>query len=73
MGHQHRYTVQYSPNPKYDYVLLDTKERKYVFGSNSKSEVIAEAQRRNWFTPVDGNEQTYAKQTKEPFKHKTFR
>jgi hypothetical protein len=33
-----------------------------VFQSNSKSEAIAEAQRRNGFEPVDGDEQTYVRQ-----------
>jgi hypothetical protein len=58
-----RYTVQYSAHPKWDYALLDTETMKYVFGSNSKSEVIAAAQERNGYAPIDGDEQTYAKQT----------
>lgn len=59
----HRYTAQYSTNPRWKYALLDTEERRYVFGSDHKSEVIAEAQRRNGLSPVDGDEQTYARQT----------
>ena len=36
--------------------------RVVVFQSNRKSEVIAEAQRRKGWEPVDGSEQTYAQQ-----------
>lgn len=58
----HRYTVQYSASPLYEYALLDIEKRRYVFGSDRKSEVIAKAQLLNGFTPVDGDERTYVKQ-----------
>jgi hypothetical protein len=38
---------------------------KVVFDSESKTECITYAQRRNGFAPVDGDEQTYARQVME--------
>lgn len=45
------------------YDLNDEETGKIVFQSLRKSEVIAESQKRNGFTPINGDEQTYAKQT----------
>lgn len=51
------------------YVLRDRralgKDRPALFESDSKSEVIAEAQRRKGWEPVDGSEQTYGQQIAE--------
>lgn len=44
------------------YIVWSTPECAAVFQSDNKREVIAEAQRRNGFTPVDGSEETYGKQ-----------
>lgn len=39
-----------------------TDELEKVFESDSKSEVVAEAQRRNGLEPADGSESTYGRQ-----------
>jgi hypothetical protein len=62
-----RYQVQYGEivGFKAPYVLWDTKDRIVRWSSESKGEIIALAQRWNGFTPVDGNEQTYGRQSSE--------
>lgn len=66
---EHRYQVKHGvttgPLPSYAYNVYDTERRLIQFASNSKSEVIARAQELNGFKPIDGDEQTYAQQTKE--------
>jgi hypothetical protein len=66
---KHRFQVHHK-SPQYpcqrDYCVYDTQDRKIVFTSHSKSEVISIAQRRNGFKPIDGDERTYAQQIAEP-------
>lgn len=57
-----RYLVRYGTGNKY--VLWDDVDQTNVLTAHDKSTIIAEAQTRNHFTPVDGNEATYAAQTK---------
>lgn len=61
----HRYFVAIGVGGS-GHCVVDTREpnrkKREVYRSDSKCEVIAEAQRRNGFSPVDGDEQTYAKQ-----------
>jgi hypothetical protein len=45
--------------------IHDVNENKQVFYAEQKSLVIAESQRLNGFTPIDGNESTYSDQTRE--------
>lgn len=47
------------------YVLRNRATKAAVYQSDSKSEVIAEAQRRKGWEPVDGSEQTYGAQIEE--------
>jgi hypothetical protein len=45
------------------YILIDTPgSQTVVYQSDFKSDVIAEAQRRKGFIPIDGSESTYARQ-----------
>lgn len=44
--------------------LWDCILGKYIFSNDSKPRVIAESQRLNGFTPIDGSEDTYADQTR---------
>lgn len=65
----HRYWVQYGDlvkGCKKRYAVTDHRDRpqQAIFASDYKSECIAEAQKRNGFTPVDGNETTYSQQCK---------
>lgn len=55
-----KYTVAYSVTSE-STVLIDLSGH-VVFGSDDKRAVIAEAQRRNGFEPVDGDEDTYGRQ-----------
>lgn len=61
-----RYIVTYwhgsSPN---EYCVMDTTTRRTVYRNESKSQCIANAQRLNDLSPIDGNEQTYARQVQE--------
>jgi hypothetical protein len=59
----YRYHVVYSSRPQWEYAVRDSETKKEVFGTNTKSEAIFEAQTRNGFNPADGDEQTFAKQT----------
>jgi hypothetical protein len=62
-----RYQVKYGDlvGAKRRYALWDTKDHIYRFSSESKSEVIEQAQRWNKLEPVDGDEQTYGRQLAE--------
>lgn len=58
----HRYQVKYGDDG--EYVVRDTmfETKPIVFRSKSKSTAIAKSQKLNGFTPIDGDEQTYASQ-----------
>jgi len=58
-----RYLVTYAKQNLY--AVIDRKEHRYKFTSASKSECIAKSQELNGFSPIDGNEQTYARQVVE--------
>jgi len=47
------------------YALVDKYTREIIMQDRSKSAVIAEAQRRKGWKPIDGDERTYGKQTVE--------
>jgi hypothetical protein len=47
------------------YKVVDRSGNYVVFRSYSKSEAIAKSQELNYFTPIDGDEATYALQTKQ--------
>jgi hypothetical protein len=51
--------------------LWDTVEDRPVFSTERKTEVIAEAQRRNGFKPADGKSQTYHNQCRKEVVKKT--
>jgi hypothetical protein len=57
-----RYMVGYGDQHGGGWVVVEVATKRVVFQSHSKSEVIAEAQRRNGFDPVDGDEGTYGRQ-----------
>lgn len=59
----HRYSVQYGDTrgSRKRYCVWDLTEKRVVFADDSKSTVIADAQRRNGFV-VDGSEQTFGRQ-----------
>lgn len=57
-----RYFVGYNRGPGYR--VTDGEAHAVVFESLSKPEVIAKAQELNGFEPVDGDERTYARQTR---------
>ena len=57
-----RYMVGYGDQHGGGWVVVEIATKRVVFQSHSKSEVIAEAQRRNGFDPVDGDEGTYGRQ-----------
>ena len=61
----HRYRLKYGDRS--GYVVRDYGLRIHptVFKSDSKSLCIAKAQELNGFTPIDGDEQTYGRQTTE--------
>jgi hypothetical protein len=61
---ENRYQIRYAIGSSL-YRLYDTVSKRDVFTSDSKVEVITEAQRRNGFQPVDGDENTYAEQTRD--------
>jgi hypothetical protein len=67
-----RYAVRYGRGPQKRYILSPWPEGAIapddahpVFQDDSKSAVIAEAQRRNGYEPVDGSERTYGEQLRE--------
>jgi len=59
-----RYQVKYGDKvgAKRRYALWDSRDRICRFASDSKSEVIEQAQRWNKLEPVDGDEGTYGRQ-----------
>jgi len=59
----HTYIMTYASDHKYRVQHGDSD--RVLFESESKSRCIAEAQRLNGYEPVDGDEQTYAKQRRE--------
>jgi hypothetical protein len=56
---KHRYMVMRSDR---SWVVFDREARKNVYRSDAKSSLIAEAQKRNGFATVDGDERTYGGQ-----------
>ena len=59
----HRYEFTYGNNN--DYLVIDNQTKKPIYSSVSKSRAIARAQEANRFKPLDGDEQTSARQIKE--------
>jgi len=57
-----RYFVQYSDNGGWQ--VYDSEQGLIVFTSHSKTLVIAKAQDLNGYKLIDGNENTYAQQTR---------
>ncbi len=56
-----KYKIVYIYGNRYSVQDIETGDN--VFISYSKSEAIGESQRLNNYSPIDGDEQTYAKQT----------
>ena len=65
MRRLHPFVLRYGE--RNGYVVLDAGQKMIVFRSPSKTAAIAECQRRNGFVPIDGDEETYAKQTRGVF------
>lgn len=69
---QLHYAVRYGRDSQMRFILspwhpgaIAPDDANPVFEADSKSTVIAEAQRRNGYEPVDGSERTYGKQLAE--------
>ncbi len=57
------YHIHHGIYPRKGYVVVNYDTKKIVFQSHSKTEAIADSQERNGFSIVDGDEETYGKQT----------
>jgi hypothetical protein len=64
---KHRYVIRQNDHAFWEerFTLYDTMLRRGVFRSSSFTVTIKEAQRRNGFKPIDGDNRTYTKQIQE--------
>jgi hypothetical protein len=69
---RYRYVLRQSDDAKWEdrFAVYDTLLRRYTFRSSSKVMAIKEVQRRNGFTPVDGEEETLIMQQEFTHEHR---